>query len=481
MVYLGIDVGSSGIKTCLMDSSGVVLESATRNIEHLMSRPNPSWAERDPIALWESAKNTLNRLARLAEVKAVCIDATSGSIVPIDKSRNPLGAILLYSDKRAEAEARLLLENSPLAREYQRYLPVDPYLVIPKIMWLRQNLPDFSNVSKILNESDFLQMKLTDEICTSPNVAGKAHIDIRSGGYLTGVYEDVGVDLGLLPIVKPIGDVVGEVTKEASQETGLPEGALVVNGVTDSTASDVATGTFGPGQVNATIGVSLSVHAVVREPVPDERRRIYYKTYLGGGFLAGGATDAGTLPLMSMSRLLSKTVQELDDEAEKAPSGADGLIAQPQWVGSRIPYHNPSVRGFLVGMTEANCTAGHIFRSLLEGNAFILSKVVDIIEDLTGEKTSEIRTSGGGSKSNVQNQIISDVTGRRVMAIESSDAAIGSAILAGWAGGRGASVGELAKTTVAVRRIFDPRPDLSRTYLRIRERLDAITSEIYGA
>jgi xylulokinase len=101
------------------------------------------------MALWESVKNTLNRLTRLAEIKAVCIDATSGSIVPIDKSRKPLAAILLYSGKRAEAEARLLLEMSALAREYERYLPVDPYLVIPKIVWMRQNLPDFGNVSKI--------------------------------------------------------------------------------------------------------------------------------------------------------------------------------------------------------------------------------------------------------------------------------------------------------------------------------------------
>jgi len=478
LAFLGIDVGSSSVKACVIGQNGKMLDFATTDIHNLLRRPAPSWAERDSETVWNAVCLTLKKLTNLRSIESVCVDATSGSVLAVNRELCPLCPILLYSDKRAEQEAEYVRQESSIAREYEVYLPLDPYLVIPKILWMRSHLSSFGNVENILSEGDFIQMKLTGIVCTSPNVAGKAHVDIRSGDYLEKLYEDLKIDTGLLPPIKPVGALVGQISESCSRQTMLPEKAVVINGVTDSTASDMATGTLSIGQLNASIGTSLVVHAVAGSPIPDRARRIYYKSYVEEKVLAGGATDAGTLPMNSLSKLLGKTLQELDLEAEKVPAGCEGLIAQPQWVGSRIPDHNPNVRGFFAGITESNCTAGHIFRSILEGNAVIVSQLVDIIEEVTRTKVLEIRTSGGGSKSNIQNRTISDATGRRVLAVGTNEASIGSAILAAW-GLTHEAISAIAHRTVRIRERFEPSMEGRDVYAKVGERLRVLTTKIY--
>jgi sugar (pentulose or hexulose) kinase len=478
LAFLGIDVGSSSVKACVIDHDGRTLDFTSTVIGNLIRRPAPSWAERDSEALWDAVRLTLQKLTDPTRVESVCVDATSGSVLAVDRDQRPLSPILLYGDKRAEQEAEYVRQESSIAREYEVYLPLDPYLVIPKILWMRSHLTSFGNVENILSEGDFIQMKLTGIVCTSPNVAGKAHVDIRSGDYLQKLYEDLKIDTGLLPPIKPVGALVGQISESCSRQTMLPEKAVVINGVTDSTASDMATGTLSIGQLNASIGTSLVVHAVAGSPIPDRARRIYYKSYVEEKVLAGGATDAGTLPMNNLSKLLGKTLQELNLEAEKVPAGCEGLIAQPQWVGSRIPDHNPNVRGFFAGITESNCTAGHIFRSILEGNAVIVSQLVDIIEEVTRTKVLEIRTSGGGSKSNIQNRTISDATGRRVLAVRTNEASIGSAILAAW-GLTHEAISAIAHRTVRIRERFEPSLEGRDVYAKVGERLQVLTTKIY--
>jgi sugar (pentulose or hexulose) kinase len=478
MAFLGIDVGSSSVKACVIDHDGRILDFVTTDIGNLIQRPAPSWAERDPETLWNAVRLTLQKLTNQTSIESICVDATSGSVLAVDRDLRALCPILLYSDKRAEQEAKYVLQESSVARDYEVYLPLDPYLVLPKILWMRSHLANFGKVNKILNEGDFIQMKLTGEVCTSPNVAGKAHIDIRSGDYLRDLYEDLRIDMDLLPPVKPIGKDIGHVSESSSDQTKLPEKAVVINGITDSTASDVATGTLDTGQLNACMGTSLVVHAVAGNPIPDRLKRIYYKSYLQGRFLAGGATDAGTLPMTGLSRLLGKAVQELDLQAEKVPTGCEGLIAQPQWIGSRVPNHNPNVRGFFTGITERNFTAGHLFRSILEGNAVMVSQLVDIIEDVTRARVLEIRTSGGGSKSDIQNHTIADATGRAVLAIETNEASIGSAILAAW-GLTQEPISIIARRVVRIRRRFEPNLQVREMYMKVARRLQLLSARIY--
>jgi len=477
MSFLGIDIGTKMIKTAIIDVNGNIASRSSVDIYHLVQRPQPSWAQRDVNQLWEYIKKALSQLNRLNEIEAVCVDATSGTIVPIDEKGNPLYPALMYSDERAIKEAEELKRKSKKAVEFEKFLPIAPYLVIPKILWLKKNI-DFKNVYKILHENDFIVFKLTNEVVTSLNIAGKAHVDIRENRYISEIYEDVDIDINLMPPIKPIGDIIGYITEKAYNETGIPAGTPVVNGMTDASASDVATGTLTIGQANANIGTTLTLHAVVKEIVPDIAHRFYFKAYIGGAYLAGGATNAGTLPLDALSKLFGIPLTALDKMAEKVPAGCDGLLAQPEWVGIRVPRSYPHVSGFFMNINEKNFTAGHLYRSLLEGNALVLNELLTIIEEVTKTNIHEIRTCGGGAKSKTQNKIIADVTGKIVRKVKEGDAAIGSAIIGMHGAYKHTPISKIISKVVKVDAVYTPNPTLREKYLKAGEKIKKITKFI---
>jgi sugar (pentulose or hexulose) kinase len=480
VTFLGIDIGTSSVKAQTIDDKGKLLEFASNEASNLIRRLEPTWAERDPEAMWKVVCKTLKSMEHLQEVEAISLAATSGSVLAVNTELKALSPILLHSDKRAEAEVNHIRETSAEARAYEPYLPLDASLATPKILWLMHHIPNFSGVKAILNETDYFQAKLTGEIFTSASIAGKAHTDVRSGKYIERIFDDVGIDPALLPQIRPIGSTIGAVTKRASSGTGIASGALVVNGVTDATAADISTGILVEGQANISIGTSLVAHVVVGKALPDFRKRIYYKPYVDGKIIAGGATDAGTLPLASLARLVGKSVQELDSLAEMVPPSCDGLLAQPQWVGSRIPYNNPTIRGFFVGITEHNLSPGHLHRSLLEGNAFVTEQVLDVVKNVTGFEPRELKTSGGGSRSDVQNQILADVTGVPVTAVETPGASLGSAMLALSSLKRGLSLQKIAELTVRIRKKFVPNQNSHLLYKQGLSKFVSVTDALYS-
>lgn len=480
MVFLGIDVGSSSVKAQTIDDKGKRVEFASHDVSSLITRPQPIWAERDPAALWRAVCTVLRAMKRLDEVEVLSVAATSGSVLAVNGKLQPFSPILLYSDKRAQAEVSYIREKSADALAYEPFLPLDASLATPKILWLKRNMPNFSEVQTVLNETDYIQAKLSGKVCTSPSIAGKSHVDVRSGRYLERMFDDIGISLTLLPRIQPIGYALGTVTESASLETGIAEGAEVTNGLTDATAADLASGAIAEGQVNLSIGTSLVAHAVTCVALPDYDKRIYHKSYVDGLFVAGGATDAGTLPLTNLARFLGKSLQELDSLAGEVSPACDGLLAQPQWIGSRIPFRNPRIRGFFVGLTERNLSAGHLHRSLLEGNAFVAKQVLDIVGRVTGLEPKELRTSGGASSSDIQNQIIADVTGKTVTAVENAEASLGCAMLAIHSSKKKLPLDEIAALTVATRRSFQPNQDAHVLYQQALSKFVSATLALYG-
>ncbi|MEM3526683.1 MAG: FGGY family carbohydrate kinase, partial [Candidatus Jordarchaeaceae archaeon] len=444
-----------------------------------MKQPQPLHSTRNVLEVWEILCSFLRRIKGIKEVAAVCIDATSSTIIPINKDLQPLHAALMYNDQRAQKEVKEILRKSAAAQRFQEILPLDASLGLPKCLWLLKKPEIAKKIFKFLHENDFFTMKLCETIVTSPNIASKTHIDPQTSEFHTQIMEELNFNRDYLPPVAPVGETVGKVTPEASKATGIPEGTPVVNGVTDSTAGDIATGTVKVGEINVNIGTSLVVHGVVDKIIPDKRGRIYYKPYLQEIFLLGGATNAGTLPLDALCSLVNKEIQVLDKEAENIPTGCDGLIAQSEWMGSRVPDHNPKVRGFLIGITSKNFTSGHLFRSFLESNAITLNRLLEIIYEITKQEIKEITLCGGGSKSRIQCQIIADATGKTVKTVQTDEPAIGSAILAAASIIGKQSIKEFAKRVAKEKETY--HPNIENHHLlqdKVRE-LYKLTKKIY--
>ncbi|RLE68938.1 MAG: hypothetical protein DRJ34_01970 [Thermoprotei archaeon] len=471
--FLGLDVGTKNIKAIIISDKCEVVERSTIPIYDLTIKLKENFVERNPRELWIRVKNCLNKMKYVGKVNGICIDATSGTFTSIDRDGNPLHNFIMYNDRRAIMEAKILRKKSNAAKMFEKYLPITPEMVLPKLVWLKNNFSEFKNIYKILHESDYFVYKLSGNIVTSPNIAGKSSALLDKLGYLEEAYRDMGIDINIMPEIKGIGEIIGYVNKEASRETGLPEGTPIVNGVTDASAGDITSGSIKSGQANVTIGTTLTLHAVVDKLVPDLKKRFYYKAFLNNLYLAGGFTNAGTTSFDAISRLIGISIEELTDMALNVPIGSEGLIACSEWYGVRVPKSYPGLKGFFIGLSEINAKPGHLFRSLLEASSYTLKLLLNAVENTTNVIFKDLRISGGASKNNLFMQIISDVIGREVKVVEEKDSALGSAILAMSSCLR-KGIDEIVSKMVKIRGTFTPNIENNKRYEKLSKKYEEI-------
>jgi sugar (pentulose or hexulose) kinase len=475
-LYLGLDVGTKNIKATIISDIGEVVEKATLSVYDLLIQPTEDFAERSPLLLYDRVRQVFSNLKLLNKVSGICIDATSGTIVPLDKNSEVIYNLIMYNDSRAKDEAEELRKKSSAAKDFERFLPITPQLVIPKLIWLKKNFDQFNQINHILHESDYIAFKLSDSIATSSNTAGKSHALLEGLGYLKEAYANADIPIEIMPDIKPIGETIGYTNEEATK-LGLPKGIPIINGVTDASAGDITSGALNPGQANFTIGTALTVHAVIDKIVPDEHGRFYYKTYINNSYLAGGFTNAGTTAFDTMSKIMKMNLDDLTEAARNVPVGSDGLIACTEWYGVRAPKTYPQVKGFLIDMSEKNMSQGHIFRSLLEGSTMTLKLMLSSVEEVTRTTFYDIRASGGASKNSLLMQIISDALGKNIKIVEEPDSALGSAIISACSIGK-QDIKNLTRNIVKIKTELQPNASNIAFYDKLTEKYRKIVENL---
>jgi xylulokinase len=256
----------------------------------------------------------------------------------------------------------------------------------------------------------------------------------------------LGVPVDLLPEVRvwPT-DPAGRITADAAEETGLAEGTLVITGAADALGGSLSVGAVRPGDASLLYGTTMIVIRAFRTtetdygptarpgPIPG----IYQK---GLAMSSSGALtrwfrdNFGQIECEVEEKLGVDAYQLLGEQAAQIPPGSEGLIVLPYFAGERAPIYDPIARGLLLGLTLSH-TRKHIYRALLEGVAYALRHNLDIIEG-QGAKIERILATGGGSKSKLWTQIVSDVIGREQhVVVDPIGAPYGDAFMAGYGAG----------------------------------------------
>ncbi|MBK7742967.1 MAG: hypothetical protein IPI40_04455 [Betaproteobacteria bacterium] len=299
---LGIDLGTSGARALVVDRQGAIVAQAFAPL------PAPAVVgaggrEQDANLWWQAAASAVREaLARLSaaggqprDVGAACVDATSGTIVPVDARCAPLGPGLMYNDGRAGAQARDL---NAAARAHGEGEGCNASYASAKILWLREHAPAIGiAAARFLHQTDFVNARLLGathavDVATDESSALKTGYDIVARRW-AGSLAVAGIDVGQLPPVVPGGSTLGAIGAAFAADTGLPPDCRVVAGMTDGTAAAVASGAAAIGDGNTTIGTTLVWKLVAAGPVVDPQGRLYCHRHPGGAFLPGGAGNAG--------------------------------------------------------------------------------------------------------------------------------------------------------------------------------------------
>lgn len=470
---LGIDIGTSGTKTILIDEEGNVRARATQ--EYPLYSPKPQWSEQDPEDWWTASCATVREVLQKSgveprDIKGIGLSGQMHGSVFLDKNDRVLRRALLWNDQRTQAECDWITQT--VGREKVVDLISNPVLTgftAGKIVWLRNNEPElYAQVAKVLLPKDFVRLRLTGEYATEvSDASGTALFNVRGRVWSDEMLAAIDIPREWMPTCYESQEISGRISEEAARLTGLEVGTPVVGGGGDQAAGAVGNGIVETGIVSSTVGTSGVVFAFSDEPVVDPQLRLHTfchavpgKWHLMGVMLSAGGSlqwyrDTFAMPEKVVASALGKDPYDLIcAEAAQAPVGSEGVIFLPYLTGERTPYPDPDARGVLFGLTRRTDRSA-VARAVLEGVAYGLRDSFEIMQEMK-LPIREVRASGGGARSSIWRHILADVTGHTHVTIGVDEGpALGVALLAGVGAGIYNSVEEACRATIKVKDTTD--------------------------
>ncbi len=464
--YLGIDIGTSGTKTLLIDQAGKVLAEATA--EYPLHQPKPGWTEQSPADWWDATVKTVREVVASAklqptDVRAIGLSGQMHGSVFLDKGNQVIRPALLWNDQRTVAECD---ELTILAggRKSLIKMVANPALTgfqAPKILWLRNHEPkNYAKLAKVLLPKDDIRRRLTGEYVTEvSDASGTLMLDVVKRKWSNSLLGKLGIDAALLPTVVESEDVTGKLTREAAALLGLSTECKVVGGAGDCAAGAIGTGVVRSGVLSTSIGTSGVMFVHSDEPQYDAAGRLHTFCHAVRGkwhMMGVNLTSGGSLQWWVENIVQSlvgvepdRVYETLTKEATAIQAGSGGLLFLPYLNGERTPHADPTARGAFVGLNLTH-TRAHMTRAVMEGVTFALRDSLAIIESL-GVPVKEIRASGGGSRNPLWRQMQADVFGRKITTLEvEQGAAYGVALLAAVGDGAYRNIEHACKSTIDV-------------------------------
>ncbi len=468
-LLLALDVGTTSVKVGLFQPDGYCLALALQ--EYALISHSPEQAELDPNTYWDAACKIIREVLTKAKVdpatvKGLAVSSQGETTIALDSEGNPLRNALVWLDNRAVQQAEKL--KAMLGDGvYERTGIPDVIATWPacKILWIKENEPQvFAKAEKFLLVQDYLVQRLCGQFVSDGSISCTTlYYDIIAQAWWSEVLEAVGIKEIQLPKLLPVGGIAGYLTACAAAELGLTVQTKVVLGGMDQAVGAIGAGNIGSGVVSETTGAALAIQASIPDPMIDQTKQtpVYVHSipnvYLfvpvcpTAGMAYKWFKDNFGVDLTTQAETeQTNTYELLNRMAEMVPPGSDGLVMLPHLMGAFSPESNPSARGVFCGFSLHH-GRGHFVRAIQEGVAFMLRRNLELIEK-SGVIIKEVRTTGGGSRGRLWNQIKADVCNRPFMTLENEDTAlIGDAILAGVACGIFSSVADGVKRMVRLR------------------------------
>ena len=443
MISLGIDSGTQSTKTIALDvESGEILASSSLGYELIDGLP-PGHLEQEPQVWLDAVDATvlevLKKLGkRKDEVKAIGVSGQQHGFVPLDKKGRVIRPAKLWCDtstveqcKQFETEFGGQEELIKLAGN-----AILPGYTAPKILWLKQHEPkNYKALEAVLLPHDYINFHLTgDRGMEYGDASGTGLLDVREKKWCEPLIEFIDSELAdCLPPLASSRRAFGLLRENLRETWGLSKGEVTVSaGGGDNMMGAIGTGNVQAGVVTVSLGTSGTVYAFATEPVIDPEGEVAAFCDSTDRWLPLACTMNVTVATEAVRKMNGWSHEQLEASVAGAPAGADGLLFLPYLNGERTP-NLPAGTGVLHGLTTENMTPEHLARATMEGVTLGVAYGLGRFREL-GIEPTEIRLTGGGSKSAVWRQIAADIFGVPTICLASAEgAALGAAIQGAYA------------------------------------------------
>lgn len=445
-MYIGIDLGTSGVKAILLNEQGDVLATHTEKLT--VSRPHPLWSEQDPEQWWQATNTAMQALGSqhaLREVKALGIAGQMHGATLLDKQQRVLRPAILWNDGRCGEECLLLEEKVGASRQITGNLMM-PGFTAPKLLWVQRHETDiFKQVDKVLLPKDYLRLRMSGEFASDmSDAAGTMWMNVARRDWSDEMLAACGLSRDNMPSLFEGCEVTGQLRAEVAQAWNMPR-ALVVAGGGDNAAGAVGVGMADAGQAMLSLGTS-GVYFAVSDGFlskPESAVHSFCHALPGRWHLMSVMLSAASCLDWAAKLTGLGSVPALLAAAQAAAENADPVWFLPYLSGERTPHNNPQAKGVFFGLTHQHGPA-ELARAVLEGVGYALADGMDVVHSC-GVKPESVTLIGGGARSAYWRQMLADISGQQLNFRTGGDVgpALGAARLAQLGVHQGAAFSDL--------------------------------------
>jgi xylulokinase len=493
-LVIGIDSGTQSTKVLVVDGkNGKVIAEAARSYDLLPNLP-PGAKEQHPHTWREAAIHCIRAALKSAkatsgEVKAMGVSGQQHGFVPLDAKGEVIRPAKLWCDTSTTAECDEIMEKLGGIKAAIRVLgnAVLPGFTASKILWLKNREPkNFRRLATVLLPHDYLNFWLTGEkVMEFGDASGTALLDVRKRKWAAAALEAIDPALiDKMPSLISSDQPAGKLQQSTARVLGLSSGVLVSAGGGDNMMGAIGTGNTRDGVITASFGTSGTIYACSEKPVVDPKGEIAAFCDSTNRWLPLLCTMNVTVATEMIREDFHWTHAQMEKTAAKAPPGSDGLLLLPYLEGERTP-NVPDGTGVFMGVAPRVFTAQHFARASIEGVTLGMNYGLRRLREL-GVNPTQIRATGGGSKSKLWRQIMADVFNTEVVTLKVSEgAAYGAALQALWCWrrdqGENTSISEITDRFVQLNRSegAEPRPENVRVYAELQELQDELSRSLH--
>ncbi|WP_018235704.1 xylulokinase [Ensifer sp. BR816] len=400
-MYLGLDLGTSGVKAMLIDGGQRIVGSASAALD--VARPHPGWSEQNPADWSRAAEEAINGLKQahpqaLAAVRGIGLSGQMHGATLLDENDTVLRPCILWNDTRSYRQAADL-DSDPQFRALTGNI-VFPGFTAPKLAWVRENEPEtFAKVRWVLLPKDYLRLWLTGEhMSEMSDSAGTAWLDTGKRQWSESLLAATNLEERQMPTLVEGTDSAGMLRPELASGWGMGPGVVIAGGAGDNAASACGMGTVGEGQAFVSLGTSGVLFAANASYLPNPESAVHAFCHaLPNTWHQMGVILSATDALNWHSGITGRSAADLTGELGDTLKAPGSVTFLPYLSGERTPHNDAAIRGAFAGLGHESSRAA-LTQAVLEGVSFAIRDSLEALRT-AGTRLTRVTAIGGGSRS----------------------------------------------------------------------------------
>lgn len=463
-MYLGIDIGTSSVKTVLFDRDQRLIAQASHALS--VTRPHPGWSEQDPESWWQGTLATIDAIAAkhpLTDLRGIGLSGQMHGAVCLDADDQVLRPAILWNDGRASAECAEIEAAFPGSREVAGNIAM-PGFTAPKLQWLRHHEPElFARIDTVLLPKDYVRFRLTGHhVSDMSDAAGTLWLDVGARDWSDDLLEATGLTRANMPRLVEGSAPSGDLTSDLARRWGISRPVVVAGGAGDNAAAACGVGVVTPGSAFVSLGTSGVLFVSNAKFSPNTHGAVHAFCHaIPDTWHQMGVILSATDSLEWLSRIAGRPAADLATAVGPITAPSD-ITFLPYLSGERTPHNDAAARGSFTGLSQSHGITD-MTQAVMEGVAYAFADCQRVL-GAAGTDFDSALAVGGGARSETWLRILANVLNRPMNIAADSDvgAALGAARLAICAS-EGANPAEICAAPEILRSI-EPDPALVSRY-----------------